>query len=60
MKIKFFFVETFFNDFTRVLKFAIITQLSFVAKIFHFRNEQSFTLNNCHNKVQIHKIINHK
>ena len=52
-------VETFFNNFVRVLQLAIVAKLSLVANFFYFWNDKSFILNYCHSRAQIHRIIDH-
>jgi hypothetical protein len=40
------FIETFFNNFARMLQFAVVTQLSLVTDFLDLKNDQSLILNN--------------
>ncbi len=44
-------IWAFFNDFTQMLQFAIVTQLSLVADFLDFKNNQSLILNDDNNEV---------
>jgi len=45
------FIEIFFNDFARMLQFAVVAQLSLIADFLDFKDDQSLILNDDNNKV---------
>ncbi len=44
-------IWAFFNNFTQMLQFAIVTQLSLVADFLNFKNNESLILNDNNNEV---------
>ncbi len=46
-----FLIWAFFNDFTQMLQFAVVAQLSLVADFLDLRNDQSLILNDDNDKT---------
>ncbi len=51
MQSKKLFIWAFFNNFTQMLQFAVVAQLSLIADFLDLRNDQSLILNDDNNKV---------